>query len=87
MTSNYLRRAVKDGSVSEEEEEKIRREMREELKEEEVQKMIAEMAMEEEEVTETWVKSEKRKRCRMRAEEGHRRVLNMIASRIRTYLQ
>ena len=45
MTSNYLKRAVRDGSVSEEEEEKIRREIRKEIKEEEVQRMTVEMAM------------------------------------------
>ena len=55
------------------------------MKEEEVQKIMIEMALKDEEVMETWVKSEKRKRCRMRAEEGHRRLLKTIASRIRTY--
>ena len=73
-SSDYIRRAIKDGEVDEEEEEKIRRERREEMKEEETQKMMIELAMDEEVLFEKWVKHEKRRRCTMRAEEGHRRV-------------
>ena len=78
-SSNYVRRAVKDGEVDEEEEEKIRQEKREEME--------AELALDGEEVFETWVKHEKRRRCKMRVEEGHRRVLEYIADSMRAYLR
>ena len=45
MTSNYVKRAIRDGSVSEREEGKIRQEKREEIREEQVQETIAKMAM------------------------------------------
>ena len=52
------------------------------MKEQEVQEIIVEMALEEGDVLETWTRHEKRRRCRMRAEEGHRRVMKVIAKRI-----
>ena len=87
MSCSYLRIAVKNGEVDDEEEEELWKEKQEEMKEQEVQEMIVEMALEEGDVVEAWIRNEESRRCRMRVEERRRRVMKAIAKRIRAYLR